>query len=238
MKKTLLIIIGLAAASLAGANAQVSINSTGTDVVTENFNSFLGTALTIPTATGFSVIDTGATAWGFQGLGTGSSSTGGIYSFGSAPADADRSFGFLRSSTRAGGLQFNAQNNTGSAITGLTFAFDYEQWRFANTSGFTLTGIGALSSADFSSFGFTGSSTGTNGTPTSTPISINLTSLNIGNTATFGLAWTYVDETGSDNGIAIDNFALTAVPEPHEYALGIAGLVMLIAFARRRRMLA
>ena len=32
--------------------------------------------------------------------------------------------------------------------------------------------------------------------------------------------------------------AVTAVPEPHEYALGIAGLVVLVAFARRRRMTA
>lgn len=233
--KKIFTIIGLVAASIAGANAAVVINATGTNIVTENFNSFVGSAGTVPISTGFSVNDTGSTAWGYQGIGTGSSSTGGIYAFGASAADY--SFGFLRSSNRAGGLQFDARNSTGGAIAGLTFTFNYEQWRFANTSGLTLSGVGALSSVNFSLYGFTGSATGTNGTPTSAPISITLTGLNIANGSTFGLAWTYVDQTGSDNGIAIDNFTLSAspVPEPSTWALIGLGSAFMIWNIRRRR---
>ncbi len=34
----------------------------------------------------------------------------------------------------------------------------------------------------------------------------------------------------------VDSVSLTAVPEPHQYALGIGALVVLVAFARRRRL--
>ncbi len=47
--------------------------------------------------------------------------------------------------------------------------------------------------------------------------------------------------TGSDTVYTpVSGFTIeaAAVPEPHEYALGIAGLVVLVAFARRRRMTA
>ena len=36
----------------------------------------------------------------------------------------------------------------------------------------------------------------------------------------------------------LEGFGVAPVPEPHEYALGIAGLIALVAFARRRRQLA
>jgi hypothetical protein len=41
--------------------------------------------------------------------------------------------------------------------------------------------------------------------------------------------------SGSRDTIAIDNFSITAVPEPHEYALGIAALLGGIILIRRHR---
>ncbi|HTQ37637.1 MAG TPA: autotransporter-associated beta strand repeat-containing protein [Pirellulales bacterium] len=103
-------------------------------------------------------------------------------------------------------------NNTGAVIDSLTLNWNYEQWRYANTSGWDLSGTGdlagnaTLNSKDFAG---TGSGSGTNGTVTITSVpSFTLTGLSIANGDTFGLSWATTDQSSSDNGVSIDDFSL------------------------------
>lgn len=218
--------------------AQISITGLSSDLsaplYSENFNTFAGTAISVPSGWTISA-NTGAL--NYKGTGTGSSSTGGIYAFGTA---GEYALGVLHSGSSTTeniptfGVSFT--NNSGATITSVTFKWNYEQWRYVNTSGFTLTGTG-LNSANLSSYSFSGISTGTNGTVTSTSVSVTLTNLSISNGSTFGLSWKTTDATGSDNGVAIDDFSLaaTAVPEPATYAAIFGGMALLGAAVHRRR---
>jgi hypothetical protein len=198
----------------------------------QDFDTYLGTAATVPV--GWSVSFTGTANFG--GTNAGGSSTGAAYAYGTG---SDFAFGALHTGTT--GLITLAVafiNDTGSTLTSLTIQWNYEQWRFSNTSGFDLTGTGALASnAIVNSADFVGSSTGTSGTPSSTPISLTLSGFSIAPGDAFGLSWTTTDATGSDNGIAIDDFAISAgspIPEPATIAMVALGAGLLVGIHRFR----
>lgn len=216
------------------ATAQVSLSSL---TYSENFNSFAGTALSMPA--GWTASFSGTPTYG--GTNGGTTATGGVWAFGTT---GEYSLGALRSGT-PGNITFDVSftNNTGSTITSITFTWDYEQYRYQNTSGFTLAGTGALSLASLSSYSLSGSATGTSGTATVTPVSVTLSSLSISNGSSFGLRWVTTDLSGTDNNLAIDNFSMTAtsaVPEPSTYAAlaGACALGGVMWHRRRQRVLA
>ncbi|MDX1939225.1 MAG: hypothetical protein SFU99_01660, partial [Saprospiraceae bacterium] len=179
-------------------NSQVSLT---TPTYSQDFNTFAGTQISLPT--GWTVVFSGTST--FNGTGTGTSNTGGVWAYGSA---AEFALGALRSGT-PGNITLTASfvNNTGSTITDIAIAYDFEQWRFANTSGFTVsqTGLGA---SDVSGLSQNGTNPGTNGTVSVTPKNIMLNGVNIANGAAFSLSFLTTDISGADNGIAIDNFSL------------------------------
>ncbi len=219
--------IALAAGMTAAAQAQISYTG-GT--YTQNADSFLGTSATVPA--GWSYAFTGTPV--FNGVGTGTSATGGAWAYGLL---GDNSFGALRSATPGNiTLTVNFTNNTGSTLTDLVIAFNYEQWRYANTSGWNLSGTGGLTGVSMvNSADFAGVATGVSGTPTSTPIFLTLTGLSIANGANFGLSWVTTDVAGGDNGISVDDFSLSAVPEPSVYVLlGVGILLCGQRFLRRK----
>ena len=201
-----------------------------------DFNTYDGTSGTVPV--GWSAIGGGT----FQGQGNGTSDSEGFWAYG---GNGDFGLGVLRSDSLTLGYSVEFLNQTGATITGLVYAFDYKQWRFANASGLDLSGTGALAGNTLvNSQDFVGSATGTNGTPVSSTAVNFLTGLSIGNNESFGFTWLTTDDTGADNGLAIDNFVLlstiasppdpTAVPEPSSLALltlcGLGG----IAYRRKR----
>ncbi len=165
--------IALTVAVVAGmtAAAQAQISYTGSPY-TQNANSFAGTAVTVPAGWSYAFSGTAT----YNGVGTGTSATGGAWAYGLA---GDNSFGALRSGTPGNiTLAVNFTNNTGSTLTDLVISFNYEQWRFANTSGWDLSGTGGLAGvAAVNSADFVGSAMGVNGTPTSTPIAITLSGI-------------------------------------------------------------
>ena len=220
--------IALTAAMTAAANAQISFTGSA---YTQNANSFAGTLVTVPAGWAYSFSGTAT----FNGVGTGTSATGGAWAYGLL---GENSFGALRSGTPGNiTLTVNFTNNTGSTLTDLVIAFNYEQWRYANTSGWDLSGTGGLAGVAMgNSADFVGSATGTSGTPTSTPILLTLTGLSIANGTNFGLSWLTTDPTGSDNGVALDDFSLAAIPEPSVYMLlGVGILLCGQRFLRRRK---
>ena len=144
----------------------------------------------------------------YQGQGTGTGNAGGYWAYGTS---SEFSLGALRSGT-PGNITYTVSftNNTGKIITQLSISYDFEQWRYANTSGFTVTATG-LGSANVSGLSQAGTSSGTNGTPTTTPMSVNLSGLSVADGATFSLRFLTSDPSGSDNGIAIDYFVLNGI---------------------------
>ena len=210
--------IALAAEMTGAAQAQISLTGSS---YSQDANGFLGTNVTIPT--GWAYAFTGTST--FNGIGTGTSATGGAWSYGTG---GDNSFGALRSATPGSiTISVNFTNNTGSTLTDLVIAFNYEQWRYANTSGWDLSGTGGLAgNSTVNAADFSGISSGTSGTPTSTPILLTLSGLFIANGANFGLSWLTTDLTGADNGVALDDFSLNVIPEPSVYMLLGVGILL------------
>jgi hypothetical protein len=163
MKKFCLLFLILSTFSF----AQISLNG-GT--YSQNFDSYTGTALTIPS--GWNVSFEGTVV--YNGIGTGTSTTGGAWAYG---ISGDYSLGALRSGTPGNiTLSVSFTNNTGKAINDITIQWNYEQWRYANTSGFNVSGTGVLtgnSNLDNQDFVGLASGSGSNGNVTTTPISIN-----------------------------------------------------------------
>jgi hypothetical protein len=169
-------------------------------------------------------------------IGTGSGNGGSFYSFGATSA-ADRALGGVGSGgayfgslatteVPVGWIAFGAVNKTGAAITSVILDFDGEQWRNGgNTSAHAMALEYGLGGDDFTAI-----------TWTSAPASFAWTSPVVGSTAaaidgnaaglvdlvggalngltwnvdqTLWLRWVEVNNTGSDHGLAIDNFALS-----------------------------
>jgi hypothetical protein len=178
----------------------------------QNFDSFLGTAETVPD--GWEVITTTS----FRGINNGSSSTGGVYAYG---LDGEYSLGQLRSNS-TGDIIFTANfvNATGATIEEITLSYDFEQWRFANIAGFVVTQSG-LGNADVSSLSQNSNPTGTNGTVEVTPKSVTLTGLQWVADAEFSLTWTGTNPAGANSGFGIDNFTISYVCSSSENIISI-----------------
>jgi hypothetical protein len=225
--------------SLVIAIAFVTIASVAQAAYSQNFNTYAGSAATIPT--GWSIAFSGTAT--YNGQGNGGMGTAGAWAYGTT-GGTDFAFGALRGATPGNlTLAVGFVNNTGSTITSLTFTWNYEQWRYANTTGFDLSGTGALAgNAIVNAADFVGLAVGTggNGTPTSTPISLTVSGLSIAPGATYGLSWvTTLPAMGNaGNGIAIDDFNLNlgaVIPEPSTWAMITLGAVLLLGVQCLRR---
>lgn len=200
------------------------------DDYSQDFDTYAGTAATVPL--GWSVSFTGTANFG--GANSGSSSAGAAYAYGTG---SDFSFGALHTGTTGLiTLAVASINDTGSTLTSLTIQWNYEQWRFANTSGFDLSGTGALAgNVTLNAADFAGAATGTS--PTQIPISLTLSGLSIAPGVSYGLSWVTTDASGSDNGVAIDDFAISAgspIPEPATIAMFVLGAGLLVGIRRFR----
>lgn len=213
---------------------QLSINSLPASY-SNNFDSYnptssaTATSTLISTGTGSGLVSATSGGWAFtnasgaaySGRGTGTINTGGIWAYGSS---GEYAIGMQRSGSNEVSFTVSFTNNSGSTITSLTIAWDYEQWRFGgNTSGINVTGTGALSSnVTLNGKDFIGTSSGTSGTVAVTNISsFTLTGLSIADGTSFGMKWITVDASGSDNGIGIDNFSITAAASSNSTASDI-----------------
>jgi hypothetical protein len=247
------------AAHAAGSSPAPNYTLT-TTTYSQNFDTLAssGTSQSLPAGFQIAEGDTGGAADGFYAAGTGSSNAGNTYSFGTTVAD--RALGSLTSGsvtpTWFGGI---FTNGLGSTITGLTFTYDGEQWRAGTAASDVLNFQYSLdatevnngtwtdiNSLDFAALILAGNTAlDGNLAANRSNLSGSVSGLSIAQGQKFGFRWVDVDVTGSDHGLAIDNFRLSAtlaqtaaVPEPGTWAMMILGFGVVGASLRRRRVLA
>ncbi|HEX8118068.1 MAG TPA: Calx-beta domain-containing protein, partial [Pyrinomonadaceae bacterium] len=167
------------------------------------------------------------------GADNGGSSTGDIYSYGTAgtPPSTERALGELRSGTLVPLFGAKFTNDTGAPITALEISYTGEQWRIGNTAAArddrldfqyslnatdlstgTWTDVNAL---DFTNPVKTAAAVGAldgNSAANRTGLTAQILNLNIPNGASFFVRWTDLDASGSDDGLAVDDFIITAQP--------------------------
>lgn len=192
---------------------------------TEDFNS-LATATGSALPAGWSLLETGSGANTTYGATNGSSSTGNTYSFG-ATSDAERSLGSVRTSSVASVFGVVLTNQTGATLTQVDLQYVGEQWRlgalgrtdrldFAYSLDATSLATGTWLDLDALDLiapvtsGVTGALDG-NSAENQLLVSQSISGLNLAPGATLWLRWSDFDATGSDDGLAIDNFSARGV---------------------------
>jgi uncharacterized repeat protein (TIGR01451 family) len=214
-----------------GGSGSISLTTIGV-AYTQNFNTLTNTpdaALSSVLPTGWLLDESGTSARndGQYAVGTGSSATGDIYAYGTPVGNADRALGELRSGTLVPILGASFTNNTGTSITSLDVSYTGEQWRsgdnttatqdklnfqYSTTASSIASGTyTSVTALDFSGPQPTAATGALNGNLAAnrTVIVGSISGLNIPNGATFFIRWTDTDITGSDDGLAVDDFNIT-----------------------------
>jgi hypothetical protein len=216
-------LLGSFLASLVTPLAAITLGQFNT-LYNENFDT-LATVTSSSLPAGWELSETGSSANTTYGAGTGSSSTGNTYSFGGATS-TDRALGALRTSGVASTFGTIVTNGTGGTITEITIQFTGEQWRLGALSrtdrldfSYSLDGTSLTTGSwlDADALDFTAAVTsGTLGAldgdavENQVLVSHTLTGLNLVSGASLWLRWVDFDASGSDDGLAIDNFSISA----------------------------
>ena len=245
-------IIFAAALVPAAASAQTALTTTNDG---QNFDTIASTGTTGTLPAGFAINETGANADGAYAVGTGSSTAGNTYSFGTA-GSSDRALGSLASGSLESTYGVLFTNALGSVITAFDIAYIGEQWRLGNstddgltfqystnatslTTG-TWTTVNALNFAPAVTTGTQGALDG-NLAANQRSLAATIGGLSIASGANFGFRWIDVNSGGNDHGLGVDNFsvkstlaATSAVPEPATWGMIILGFGALAGVVRRR----
>lgn len=221
---------------------------------TQDFNTLALSGTTNSLAlSGWSLLETGGGTRDNEqyAADVGSSTTGDTYSYGAA-ASTDRALGGLRTGTLVPLFGAGFTNGTGQTITSLTISYTGEHWRLGATGradrldfqySTDATSISTGTWSDVNALDFNSPTTATagakdgNNAANRTLLSSTLPSLSVGAGATVWIRWQDFDASGSDDGMAVDDFSITpsAVPEPAS-AAALGGLFASAwALSRRRR---
>ena len=233
------------------AHAGIMLNSPVT--YTQDFDTLAVSGTSSVTPAGWEFLETGTANNVLYNTGTGSDNTGDTYSFGST-GESDRAFGGLRSGSLIPTIGVSFTNGAVTSIASLQISYEGEQWRlgaagrtdrldFQYSVNATSLNTGTwldLNTLDFVS-PFTTATGALNGNLSAnrTLLSSTINDLNIDVGQTLWIRWNDFDATGSDDGLAIDNFSLTAqfaaVPEPSSVAFIIAGGLCTAIYQKRRQ---
>jgi uncharacterized repeat protein (TIGR01451 family) len=162
----------------------------------------------------------------------GASTTGDTYSYG-ATGGTERALGGLLSGTLIPFFGAKFTNNTGGTITSLDIGYTGEEWRLGaaartdridfeistDATDLTTGTYTAVDQLDFTTPNTTtvGAKDG-NAAANRTAISYSITGLSIANGGTFFVRWTDFNPAGSDDGLAVDDFSVTANGDPGDTA--------------------
>jgi predicted extracellular nuclease len=216
----------------------VSLTAIGTPY-TQDFNTLATTGTSTATPVGWALSETLANANTTYAAGTGSDTAGNTYSFGLA-SSSERAFGGLQSGTLIPTIGASFTNNTGATVNTIDLAYVGEQWRLGATGrtdrldfqySLTATSLTTGSWIDVNTLDFNGPiSTGTvgaldgNAAVNRSSISASLTGLSIPPGSTFWIRWNDFNASGSDDGLAVDDFSLTPQNTPVNPTLTIGSV--------------
>ena len=202
---------------------RISLNTMGT-VVAENFNSLSSTgSFNTITPIGWYFFDDdindigGGNGDDSYMTGTGTSSQGDVYSFGST--SSDRSFGGLGTGSCTPIVGAKIGNLTGSTITNLSISYFGETWRVGASNrsdrldfqySLNATSLTTGTWIDVNSLDYAnpGQATGSGSLLHSQNISNAITGLSIPNGTTFWIRLQDFGVSGSDDGMGIDDFTI------------------------------
>jgi uncharacterized protein len=204
--------------------ACVSLSTLGS-AYTQNFDTLANAGTdNILGITGWSMLEFGTNANTAYATGTGSGTAGDTYSYGAA-ASTERALGGLSSGSLVPVFGTCYTNDTGAAITNPAIAYSGEQWRLGTVPRTDLINFEYSTNAtDLATGMWTGApslnfitpNTATigakdgNASGNRTAISSSIASLSIAPGGTFWVRWTDTDATGTDDGLTVDDFSLTA----------------------------
>ncbi len=195
----------------------------------QTFDSLVNAGASSTTPLGWGLAESGNNANTTYTASTGGNTAGDTYSYGAAGVNpgTDRAFGTLLSGSLTPVMGAAFLNNTGAEITALKISCVGEQWRLGtagradrldfqiNPNAATLTAAGFVdvNSLDFTTPLTSGNAGARDGNATAhrTWISAAITGLSIPNGQAFAIRWVDQDATGADDGLAIDDFTLTAL---------------------------
>jgi hypothetical protein len=215
---------------LFASKLQPQVLLTGSGTYIEDFNTLASTGTSSTVPAGWAFLESGTNADGNYNTGTGSSNIGDTYSFGAA-SSTERAFGGLRSGTLIPIIGANFTNNTGFTITQVPISYIGEQWRLGAVAradrldfqySLDATSLSTGTWTDINSLDFSSPFTSTlgaldgNAAANRTLITFTISSLSISNGSTFWIRWIDFDATGSDDGLAIDDFSIDQTNLPVE----------------------
>lgn len=247
MKPKSSLLLSLSLFSACTANSEGAISLTNGVAHTQNFDTLAssGTSSTMPIDWTFAEI--GSVNNTTYSAGTGSSTTGDTYSFGSA-ASSERSLGGLQSGSLIPTFGASFTNNVGVGLIHLSISYTGEQWRLGTLDinadrldfqySTDATSLTSGTWVDFNNLDFSSPNNTTSGdldgnaAGNQTIISATLSDFSIANGSTFWIRWNDFNVAGSDDGLAVDDFSITAIPEPAATLLAALGVLGLL---RRRR---
>jgi uncharacterized repeat protein (TIGR01451 family) len=192
----------------------------------ENFDTLDQTGVSSTTPAAWTRAESGTNANTTYTANNGSSTTGDTYSYGTI-GSSDRALGGLRTGTPSLVPTIGAfyRNDTGSTINTLQIAYTGEEWRLG-TAGRTdqldfqystnATSLTTGTWTDVNALDFTTPTTTTTGAKDGnnvanrTAISNTITGLTLAPGATVWIRWTDLDASGADDGLAVDDFSITA----------------------------
>ena len=231
MKKifTLLSVLSLTTLSY----SQVSLTSLNT-AYTQNFdglaNSGTNNSTTLNgTLAGWYIVESGTNGNTTYAADTGTENTGDTYSYGSS-GSTERALGSIASSNLLSKYGAQFKNDTGNIIDQLEISYVGEEWRFDPARGTTIkdqiafeystdatslttgtwTAVTALLYETTNLTGTVGTRNG-NDAAYRTSLSNTITGLNISAGQTFWVRFSDINISGTDDGLAVDDFSLTPI---------------------------
>lgn len=259
---TLAALATVAMPSLAGAQTYGSGSvALGAGGYTQDFDTLASSGTSSSLPAGWYAFESGSNANTVYTAGTGSGTSGDVYSFGSsvAPASGDRAFGTLQSGSLIPTIGAVFSNATGSVINGLTIGYTGEQWRNGSATVDSLNFQYSLTSTTISDsptstawisvsgLNFTAPSNATVGAldgnlaANRAVLTATVSNLAIASGASFAFRWVDFDAANGEDGLAVDDFSVSAVraptpavPEPATWAMMIGGFGLVGSALRRR----